>query len=108
MKSPGGWYTGYDLAVHPSLVARHRNGVGGAPFYVILFDWQNDVSGERGQDFQAIVFDAPWHTAVLDPQKIIEGNIDNFGSNCWRGDTFEEHLRAIISDYAAERYGEDD
>ena len=69
-------------------LARHRNGICGAPFSVILFD-----DGESRKI--GIVFDAPHHCAVLDLAKLAAGDIA-FGSNSYRGDRFEPALRRII------------
>jgi hypothetical protein len=71
-----------------SAIAFHRNGICGAPFHVVLF---HDGDSRK----LAIVFDEPWHCAVLDVAKQAAGDIA-FGSNSWRGDTFEPHLRAAI------------
>ena len=69
-------------------LARHRNGVCGAPFSVILFD-----DGESRKI--GVVFDAPHHCAVLDLAKLATGDIA-FGSNSYRGDRFEPALRLVI------------
>jgi hypothetical protein len=69
----------------------HRNGIGGAPFAVVLFEDQ----GEEGSRKIAILFDAPYHCAVLDVDKLAKGDIA-FGSNSWRGDRFEPSLRKAI------------
>jgi hypothetical protein len=69
-------------------LARHRNGICGAPFNVILFD-----DGESQK--VGIVFDAPHHCAVLDLAKLATGDIA-FGSNSYRGDRFEPALRRVI------------
>lgn len=69
-------------------LVRHRNGICGAPFNVILFD-----DGESRKI--GIVFDAPHHCAVLDLAKLAAGDIA-FGSNSYRGDSFEPALRRII------------
>lgn len=66
----------------------HRNGVGGAPFHVVLF---HDEDGQK----VAIVFDEPYHCAVLDVRKLGAGDI-RFGSNSWRGDRYEPELRQAI------------
>jgi len=71
--------------------ATHRNGITGAPFAVVLFEDQ----GEEGSRKVAILFDAPFHCAVLDVDKLTKGDIA-FGSNSWRGDCFEESLRKAI------------
>lgn len=70
-------------------LARHRNGVCGAPFSVALFD--DGDSRKLG-----IVFDAPYHCAVLDVAKLAAGDIA-FGSNSYRGDRYEPVLRRIIA-----------
>ena len=74
-------------------IARHRNGVGGAPFDVALFK-------ERGRDGSrkvGILFDEPYHCAILDVAKLAAGDIA-FGSNSWRGsDDYEPHLRQAIT-----------
>lgn len=69
----------------------HRNGISGAPFHVVLFA----DSGEEGSRKLAVVFDSPWHTAVLDVGKLTQGDIA-FGSNSWRGDHYERPLRRAI------------
>ncbi len=65
--------------------ARHRNGICGAPFHVVLFD-------EEHSRKVAILFDEPGLCAVLDVGKLAEGDVA-FGSNSWRGDRFEAVLR---------------
>ena len=72
-------------------MARHRNGVGGAPFDVVLFE----DGGEDGSRKVAIVFDEPGQCAVLDAGKLAEGDI-RFGENSWRGDVYEGALREVI------------
>ena len=79
-------------------VARHRNGVAGAPFDVVLF---RDY-GSEGSRKVAIVFDEPTYCAVLDIAKLAAGDIA-FGSNSWRGDHYEESLRQAIASTSAER-----
>jgi len=72
--------------------AHHRNGICGAPFNVFLFD---DVEDENTRKV-AILFENPWHCAVLDIAKLARGDIA-FGSNSYRGDHFEPALRALIN-----------
>jgi hypothetical protein len=69
----------------------HRNGISGAPFHVVLFD---DVDDENTRKV-GILFDAPWHCAVLDVAKLSEGSIA-FGFNSYRGDVFEDALRSHL------------
>jgi hypothetical protein len=72
--------------------ARHRNGVGGAPFDVVLFrEKGRDVSRKLG-----ILFDDPSYCAVLDVVLLAAGEI-TFGINSWRGDEYEPHLRQAIT-----------
>lgn len=69
--------------------AYHRNGICGAPFHTILF--QDTEAGRM----VGIVFDNPYHVAVLDIDKLALGDIA-FGSNSWRGDRYEPTLRKAI------------
>jgi len=76
-------------------IAHHRNGVGGAPFDVVLFDEAKRAHPENHRKV-GIVFDEPGHVAVLDIAKLAAGDIA-FGSNSWRGDNYEPHLRDAIN-----------
>jgi hypothetical protein len=72
-------------------IAHHRNGVGGAPFDVALF--------REGKSRKvAILFEAEAHCAVLDVALLATGDIA-FGSNSWRGDDYEPHLREAINEH---------
>jgi hypothetical protein len=73
-------------------IARRRNGIGGAPFHVVLFE----DGGPEGSRKLGIVFEAPDHCSVLDLGKLAAGDIA-FGSNSWRGDRFEPALRRAIA-----------
>jgi hypothetical protein len=68
--------------------ARHRNGICGAPFAVVLFE----EIGPEGSRKVGILFDEEYHCAVLDVAKLAAGDIA-FMSNSWRGDQYEPHLR---------------
>jgi hypothetical protein len=71
--------------------ANHRNGICGARFHAIVFEDDGaEVSRKLG-----IVFDHEAHCAVLDITKLANGDIA-FGSNSFRGDTYEPALRAAI------------
>jgi hypothetical protein len=72
--------------------AYHRNGICGAPFHVVLFD---DVDDENSRKV-GILFDAPYHCAVLDVAKLSAGSIA-FGFNSYRGDVFEDVLRSHLN-----------
>lgn len=71
-------------------IAFHRNGICGAPFHVVLFE---DLESTH----VGIVFDEPWHCAVLNVQKLSSGDIA-FGSNSYRGDRYEPLLRKAIKE----------
>lgn len=72
-------------------IARHRNGVCGAPFYVVTF-----TDREHGADVMlAVVFDEPDHVAVLSTAILPDVS---FGVNSWRGDNFEDELRRKIAE----------
>ncbi len=73
-------------------IAHHRNGTCGAPFHAVLFD----DDGPEGSRKVGIVFDEPHHCAVLDVAKLTAGDIA-FGSNSYRGDQYEPHLRDAVS-----------
>lgn len=75
-------------------IGHHRNGVGGAPFDVVLFEDR----GEEGSRKVAVLFDDTGHCAVLDVAKLAAGDVA-FGSNSWRGDWYEERLRKAVRDH---------
>jgi hypothetical protein len=72
-------------------IAFHRNGICGAPFDVVLFQ----DHGPEGSRKVAILFEEPYHCAVLDVTKLAAGNIA-FGSNSFRGDIYEPELRTAV------------
>jgi hypothetical protein len=69
----------------------HRNGVAGMPFQVALVD---DAS--EGDVKLVIMFEEEGHTAVLSLDKLIQNEDISFGSNSWRGDQYEHHLRPLM------------
>jgi hypothetical protein len=71
-------------------IDRHRNGVSGAPFHVLIF--RDPDEGPM----VGIVFDQKCHVAVFNLDKLVIGNIA-FGVNSWRGDRYEPHLRKAIA-----------
>lgn len=91
------------MATHPpfkltvSALAYHRNGICGAPFHVAIVE----ASDEPGRPKVAIVFDEPYHVAVLDIGKLSDDEI-TFGENSYRGDLFEPSLRNAIAQAYAE------
>lgn len=78
------------MKLHIENIQRHRNGVAGAPFHVLIFQ-----DAEEGR-MLGIVFDQEYHVAVLNLDKLVAGNI-TFGKNSWRGDRYEPHLRKAIA-----------
>lgn len=87
-------------------IAFHRNGVGGLPFSVVLFD------DEECGRMVGIVFGEPMTTAVLNIDLLSDSNIA-FGENSWRGDRWDEFLRSAIAEREAaltkdaiDRFGE--
>jgi hypothetical protein len=70
---------------------RHRNGICGAPFHVVLFEDTGDENTRK----VGILFEEPYHCAVLDVAKLAEGRIA-FGINSYRGDVFEPALRKAV------------
>jgi len=75
-------------------IAFHRNGICGAPFEVVLFQDQ----GPEGSRKVGILFEEPYHCAILDVTKLAAGDIA-FGSNSWRGDNYEPSLRQAIQQH---------
>ena len=82
------------MKIRIQAIDRHRNGVGGAPFHVVLF--YDDDEGPM----LAIVFDEKFHCAVLHRDKLAAGDIA-FASNSWRGDRYEPRLRDAIPAFAS-------
>lgn len=83
-------------------VAQHRNGIGGEPFYVVTFTYEeakmvgvvfpeHDAEGEM--DTKATV--RACRVAVLDVSLLAQGEIA-FGHNSWRGDEFAPFLVGAI------------
>jgi hypothetical protein len=71
----------------PRSLDYHRNGVGGAPFHTVIFDEAKGAHPDDQGRKVGIVFEQDGHCAVLDVA---------FGSNSWRGDEYEPHLRDAI------------
>ncbi len=78
-------------------IGHHRNGVSGAPFHAVLFDADDKTAHPDDQGRKVgIVFEQDSHCAVLDIAKLAAGDIA-FGSNSWRGDEYEPHLRKAVA-----------
>jgi hypothetical protein len=71
----------------------HRNGVGGAGFYAVLFE-----EAEQGL-MVASLFDEPGYCAVYKVSLLSKENV-RFGENSWRGDSFEAALRPLVKKWA--------
>jgi len=70
-------------------ISRHRNGICGEPFYVVLFK-------HKGRLMIASLFDDVGYCAVYSVDELKKKNIKFGGGNSWRGDEFESELRATI------------
>jgi len=79
-------------------IARHRNGVMGCPFYVILF---KDKEFPK-YTFVANVFD----TSVLAVEELVKGNITFGEGNSWASERWEKIMMDKIQAYEQERYEE--
>lgn len=87
-----------DQRIHVEEVAYHRNGSGGAGFYVVAFRWD-------GRPMVGILFpDFPAHlVSVFNRDMLGQGIISN-DRNAWRGDQFETALwDAVERDRAGRR-----
>ena len=73
-------------------IDQHRNGICGTPFDVALFE----DAGPEASRKAAILFPEEGRCAVLDVAKLAAGDIA-FGSNSWRGDHYEPHLRKAVN-----------
>jgi len=87
--------------MHVTKVARHRNGIGGEPFYVVLFH----LVASPECPMIATVFDGPGAVAVLARGQVASGDID-FGVGSYRGDIYEPALRSAIEEHEAARADE--
>lgn len=85
-------------------VARHRNGICGYAFHVVLFDHDSDGIVQRPGvssvarlrlHMVAVVFDEPGNVAVFDVDKLAAG-VFAMCENSWRCESFEKELRAAI------------
>jgi hypothetical protein len=71
-----------------------------APFHAVLFDEDRRAHPDDQGRKVAIVFEQADHCAVLDVAKFAASDIA-FGSNSWRGDEYEPHLRKAIMQHNA-------
>lgn len=77
-------------------IARHRNGICGAPFHVLIFDDGDCVK-------LAVLFEEKHHCAVFNLRRLARQDI-RFGHNSYRGDHFEASLRQAAAEF--DRKGE--
>lgn len=70
-------------------IAHHRNGVGGSSFYVVLFR-------DGRLNLVASVFEERGSVCVFDRDLLGAGVIE-FGFNSFRGDVYEDELRAACA-----------
>lgn len=77
-------------------IAYHRNGITGKGFHVVLFTWR-DPDDKRPRPMMATVFEDTGAIAVLDVAETASSNIAFAQGNSWRGDEFEQELRAQIA-----------
>lgn len=78
----------------------HRNGVGGTGFHVVMFT-------EEGRNMLGVVFPEQGSCAVFDADLIGNGDV-RFLHNSWRGDHYEDELRAAITAESAKDYKQQD
>ena len=69
-------------------MSHHRNGIGGDPFDVAIFE-DDDGTVKVAVDFGGSAF------AVLQVDKLSAGDIA-FGSNSWRGDQYAGRVRPLM------------
>jgi hypothetical protein len=72
----------------------HRNGVSGSGFHAVRFSVTRGPVDERG-NFLATVFESRGDIAVINLDRIAEHGVGR--DNKWRGDHYEDDLRAAIA-----------
>ncbi|KKK97282.1 hypothetical protein LCGC14_2654330 [marine sediment metagenome] len=83
-------------------VAYYRNGISGHPFHVVTFRQFEEpaLTPDEQPKMVAIVFEGSGQVAVFNRELLGRGVIDfglvEDGGNSWRGDQFENELRAAI------------
>ncbi|WP_165064002.1 hypothetical protein [Paludisphaera rhizosphaerae] len=79
-------------------IAYHRNGIAGMPFHAVVFR----DAGEEASVKIGVLFEHSHHCAVLDIAKLADCDVE-FGSNSWRGDVYEPHLRKAAAKFEKAR-----
>jgi len=72
--------------------SHHRNGIGGGPFDVVIF---NAVVDGVHRTMVAVLFEDRGECAVFDMDMLAKHDIA-FGSNSWRGGQFEPEIRKAL------------
>ena len=93
-----GSYRATKTDIYVTKIARHRNGISGVPFYVVLFRDERIGTGAAG-DMIAVVMETPdpaaMAVAVLNRTQVYRGKVE-FGVGSYRGDQYASALcRAI-------------
>ena len=88
---------GQNLKLKVIDISHHRNGVRGAPFYVVIFD---DKAVGR---MVASLFEEEGYCAVYKIDELVKGNIRFGMGNSWRGDRYEEVLRPLVNKWEEKR-----
>lgn len=68
----------------------HRNGVAGSSFHTVDFKWNDTL-------LTAVVFESPGHIAIFRTSNQVANHFDS--SSMWRGDEFEDIVRAGIKSF---------
>jgi hypothetical protein len=72
--------------------AYHRNGICGEGFWAILFQ----DADQEGTMIASIFHGHEGHCAVYNVEELHKGNVGFGCGNSWRGDHYEDQLRALV------------
>ena len=70
----------------------HRNGCSGEPFWAILFQ----DADQKGTMIATLFHGHEGHCAVYNVEELRNGNVAFGRGNSWRGDHYEDQLRALV------------
>jgi len=104
------------MSINIKEIDSHRNGIGGIPFYVVLFRDSEAVTDTCEGEMVAIIpcdalrqaDDGEFHESpcfVLEVNETAKGNIKFAEGNSWRGDRYFPPLRKAIRDWHFKEYG---
>ena len=100
------------MSLHVKDIDFHRNGIGGIPFFVVLFNDTEVPGGEMvaiiPSDAFRIPDDGEFHESpcfVLEVNETAKGNIKFAQGNSWRGDNYYLPLRRSIREWYHEKFG---